>query len=157
MSRKNTTPAAASKPRKAAAARPVSTPPAPASTTRAPKAAKTTRQRATPTPQPSVPAKLDTASAAATKPPSAKPEKAPKKKAATPRPRLVRDSFTMPQDDFALIAALKGRALSAHRHAKKSELLRAGLQALAAMDAQALVASLERLQPIQMGRPKKSA
>jgi hypothetical protein len=63
----------------------------------------------------------------------------------------------MPQDDFALIAALKGRALSAHRHAKKSELLRAGLQALAAMDAQALVASLERLQPIQMGRPKKSA
>lgn len=71
------------------------------------------------------------------------------------RARLVRDGFTMPEDDFALIAALKGRALSARRAAKKSELLRAGLHTLMALDAQALVAALERLQPLKVGRPKK--
>jgi len=77
------------------------------------------------------------------------------KKPAKARPQLVRDSFTMPEVDFALIATLKARALGAKRHAKKSELLRAGLQALSALDAQSLVASLDRLQAIKVGRPKK--
>jgi hypothetical protein len=72
------------------------------------------------------------------------------------RAKLVRDGFTMPEDDFALIAALKLRALGAHREAKKSELLRAGLHALMALDGPALVAALGRLQPLKVGRPKKS-
>lgn len=38
----------------------------------------------------------------------------------------VRDSFTMPQADYALIDKLKERALAFRRPAKKSELLRAG-------------------------------
>jgi hypothetical protein len=76
-------------------------------------------------------------------------------KPAERRPRLVRDGFTMPEDDFALIAALKGRAMSARREAKKSELLRAGLHALMALDPAALVAALQRLQPLKVGRPKK--
>jgi hypothetical protein len=67
----------------------------------------------------------------------------------------VRDSFTMPQADFALIALLKERALASRREAKKSELLRAGLHALAALDAAGLVAALGRLQPIKVGRPRK--
>ena len=71
------------------------------------------------------------------------------------RPRLVRDSFTMPEDDFALISMLKSTALERRRAAKKSELLRAGLHALAGLDAEALVASLERLEPVKTGRPKK--
>jgi hypothetical protein len=70
--------------------------------------------------------------------------------------KLVRDGFTMPEPDFALIATLKGRALSAHREAKKSELLRAGLHALMALDGPALVAALGRLQPLKVGRPKKA-
>lgn len=71
------------------------------------------------------------------------------------REELVRDSFTMPQSDFKLIGLLKERSLGAKRAAKKSELLRAGLQALAALDAKALVAALNRLTPIKTGRPKK--
>jgi hypothetical protein len=71
------------------------------------------------------------------------------------RAKLVRDSFTMPEADFALIATLKGRALAAHREAKKSELLRAGLHALMALDGGTLVAALRRLQPLKVGRPKK--
>lgn len=83
------------------------------------------------------------------------PEAAPKKPAKQ-RPRLVRDGFTMPESDFALIAALKGRALAARRETKKSELLRAGLHVLMALDEGALLATLGRLQPLKTGRPKKN-
>jgi hypothetical protein len=72
------------------------------------------------------------------------------------RVALVRDGFTMPAADFALIAALKARALAGQREAKKSELLRAGLHALAALDGSALVQALNRLEPIKTGRPKKN-
>jgi hypothetical protein len=103
--------------------------------------------------KPSVPAKPQEATKAAK---AAKPTKPAKPaKPAKPDP-LVRDSFTMPAADFALIATLKGRALSVQQVAKKSELLRAGLQALAALDAPALVAALQRLEPVKVGRPKKS-
>ena len=71
------------------------------------------------------------------------------------RPKLVRDGFTMPESDFALIAQLKAKALGARREAKKSELLRAGLHALAALDAKALVARLDELEPLKVGRPRK--
>jgi hypothetical protein len=68
----------------------------------------------------------------------------------------VRDSFTMPEADFALIATLKARALAGQRETKKSELLRAGLHALAALGAEQLVAALGQLEPVKVGRPKKA-
>ena len=89
-----------------------------------------------------------------------KAQKSPKraKAHALPKPpKLVRDSFTMPRADFDLIELLKVRAIQAKRPAKKSELLRAGLQALAALEPAALVAALERLVPLKPGRPKKPA
>lgn len=89
--------------------------------------------------------------ATASKP--AKPPKAPKPPKLRTKP--VRDSFTMPEADFALIATLKARALSAQRETKKSELLRAGLHALAALDTAALVAALGQLEPVKVGRPRK--
>jgi hypothetical protein len=90
------------------------------------------------------------------KPAPAKPA-APKheKKAAKLRPVLVRDSFTMPESDFALIAVLKARAMKGQRGAKKSELLRAGLHILATLDVAALVTALGRLEAVKTGRPKK--
>ncbi|HJS35637.1 MAG TPA: hypothetical protein VJ766_09110 [Pseudoxanthomonas sp.] len=69
--------------------------------------------------------------------------------------KLVRDSFTMPAGDFALVAVLKGRALQMQRPAKKSELLRAGLHALSALSPQALAKALDALAPVKAGRPKK--
>lgn len=77
-------------------------------------------------------------------------------KAGRGKEKLVRDSFTMPQADFGLIAQLKARALGFQRPAKKSELLRAGLQALQALDDAALQARLAQLVPIKTGRPKKA-
>lgn len=77
------------------------------------------------------------------------------KPAAPPRPQLVRGSFTMTEGDFAVIAALKSKALGAKRAAKKSELVRAGLRVLGTLDAKSLVAALDRLEPVKTGRPRK--
>lgn len=113
------------------------------------------KKTASPTKKPAAPAKSTTPAA---KPPAsaAKPAAAP---AAAKQPKvkakLVRDSFTMPQADFALIGALKDRAIGFKRPAKKSELLRAGLQALAGLNDTALKAALDALAPLKPGRPKK--
>lgn len=86
----------------------------------------------------------------------AKPAKESKtKKAATKKPKLVRDSFTFPEDDYALIAVLKQRALNAGRDIKKSELLRAGLAALAAMSENDLLVAMDGVERIKTGRPSK--
>ncbi len=69
--------------------------------------------------------------------------------------KLVRDSFTMPEPDFALINVLKARAVDLKRPVKKSELLRAGLQLLAGLSAAKLLAALDALAPVKTGRPKK--
>lgn len=68
--------------------------------------------------------------------------------------KLVRDSFTLPREDFELIAALKDRALDFKRPTKKSELLRAGLQVLASLDQAKLRTVLDALRPLKAGRPK---
>lgn len=60
----------------------------------------------------------------------------------------------MPEADFALIATLKARAIAAKRETKKSELLRAGLHALARMDTASLMAALQSLEPVKIGRPR---
>jgi hypothetical protein len=68
--------------------------------------------------------------------------------------KLVRDSFTMPQEDWALIQQLKERALGFKRPAKKSELLRAGLQALITLTDEQLGVALGKLVTLKPGRPK---
>lgn len=79
------------------------------------------------------------------------PAKAPKPK----KVKLIRDSFTMPSFDYALIAALKLKALGSKIVLKKSELLRAGLHALAKLDTKQLVALVATLAVVKTGRPKK--
>ncbi len=95
-----------------------------------------------------------TPKAAAPKP-LPKPAAAPAEMPKAAKLKLVRDSFTMPQADFALIGVLKERALGFKRPTKKSELLRAGLQALAGLNDTALRAALNALPPLKPGRPKK--
>ena len=78
---------------------------------------------------------------------------------APPKPgkrKPVRDSFTMPPEDHALIGLIKARALKLGHPAKKSEVLRAGLKALAAMDDFALRAVLQAVPPLKTGRPAKA-
>jgi hypothetical protein len=89
----------------------------------------------------------------ATKPAAA----APDAKLQRAKEKLVRDSFTMPQADFSLIHQLKERAIGFKRATKKSELLRAGLHALANLSDAQLQAQLGKLAAIKAGRPKKAA
>jgi len=135
------------KPVRAASTRPASAP-APASKSSVP------RKRSSAAAKAVSPAATPAAPRAAGS--TASPTPAPEKPAKAPKVRLVRDSFTMPEADFALVATLKERALKKGRAAKKSELLRAGLQLLGQQSPAALVAALERLQPIKTGRPKRS-
>jgi hypothetical protein len=70
--------------------------------------------------------------------------------------KLVRDSFTMPEAEYAQLAVLKHRALGLAHHAKKSELLRAGIAALVALDDAALLLALQAVPPLKTGRPGKT-
>lgn len=70
--------------------------------------------------------------------------------------KLVRDSFTMPHADFELIDLLKQRAMNFRHAVKKGELLRAGLQVLAALPDVQLEKALARITPLKTGRPKKA-
>ncbi|MGA8146442.1 MAG: hypothetical protein WB870_02565 [Gallionellaceae bacterium] len=97
---------------------------------------------------------------ATAKPVPAKPQKKSKKdkkasgKAET-KVKVVRDSFTMPQNDYAKIAELKQACLKAGMHVKKSELLRAGLHALGKLSSAQLKQTIAQVEQIKTGRPKK--
>jgi hypothetical protein len=80
------------------------------------------------------------------------PEKAKKPK----KPKLVRDSFTIPKAEYTVLEALKRRAAQAGAPAKKSEVLRAGLMALAAMEDGAFIAALGAVPVLKTGRPARS-
>jgi hypothetical protein len=72
------------------------------------------------------------------------------------KPKLVRDSFTIPKAEYAVIEALKLRAAKLGRPAKKSEVLRAGVQALAGMGDAAFLAAVGAVPVVKTGRPAAS-
>lgn len=71
--------------------------------------------------------------------------------------KLVRDSFTMPDGEYALIAALKKRCLGAGGAVKKSEILRAAVANLAKLSDASVLAAVRRLEVIKTGRPAKGS
>ena len=71
--------------------------------------------------------------------------------------KLIRDSFTMPDGEYALIATLKKRCLDAGVSAKKSEILRAAVANLAKLSDASVVAAVRRLEVIKTGRPAKGS
>ena len=81
--------------------------------------------------------------------PAAKPEKARK-------PKLVRDSYTIPKAEYVVLDQLKARAAKLGRPAKKSEMLRAGLKALASMEDAVFLASVAAVPAMKTGRPAKA-
>jgi hypothetical protein len=70
------------------------------------------------------------------------------------KPKIVRDSFTIPKAEYAVLDDLKQRAQKLESPAKKSELLRAGIKALAGLTDADLVAALAAVPAIKTGRPK---
>ncbi|MGG7603422.1 hypothetical protein [Massilia sp. BKSP1R2A-1] len=69
------------------------------------------------------------------------------------RPVLVRDSFTMPEQEYAVLAEVKGACLRAGIDVKKSELLRIGVALLGQVDIATLKAVLAALPQLKTGRP----
>jgi hypothetical protein len=76
------------------------------------------------------------------------------KPAKSHKPKLVRDSFTIPKDEYQVLESLKGRGLGLGQHVRKSELLRAGIQALAAMNDRAFLKAIGGVPTLKTGRPK---
>jgi len=126
--------------------------------TRSPTPKTTTTKKAAPKAKTAPQAKA--AAPAARKPvrkarPTATPAPSPAPVEAAVKPKkLVRDSFTIPRAEYAVIDVLKKRVATAGRSAKKSELLRAGLMALSAMDDAALLLAVDAVPAIKTGRPK---
>jgi hypothetical protein len=83
----------------------------------------------------------------------AKPAPAPMPAAAPARPRLVRDSFTMPEQEYAVLGTVKQACLKAGFEVKKSELLRVGVALLGRLDVADLRAVLASLPQLKTGRP----
>jgi hypothetical protein len=84
---------------------------------------------------------------------------APDKIVKTEKPKklkLVRDSFSMPQHDYANIAAIKARCLKAGVSAKKSEVLRAALVCISKLSDKDLFKLIGELEGIKTGRPAKA-
>jgi hypothetical protein len=71
------------------------------------------------------------------------------------KPKLVRDSFTIPKLEYLVMDELKQRATKLAFPIKKSELLRAGIKSLAAMSDQAFITALKSVPAIKTGRPAK--
>jgi len=80
----------------------------------------------------------------------------PAKPAKEKKPKLVRDSFTIPKVEYLVLEDLKHRAGKLSTQIKKSELLRAGIMALAAMPDASFVSALKLVPTIKTGRPAKS-
>ena len=99
------------------------------------------------------PAASAAAPAAATPAPAAAPQ-APAKVDKVKKPKLVRDSFTIPKAEYGAIEALKQRSVKMGLSPKKSELLRAGLMLLASLDDAGLSKALAAVPTIKTGRPK---
>jgi hypothetical protein len=88
------------------------------------------------------------------KPVVAKPvaPKAPKAK----KPKMVRDSFTIPKPEYDVLDVLKLRAAKLGNPIKKTELIRAGVKAIAALSDAAFKQALMAVPSLKTGRPAKA-
>ena len=75
------------------------------------------------------------------------------KKPKPSKPKVIRDSFSLPKDDYGLIKVLQKRCLGLAQGVSKSELVRAGLHALVKMPDTELVKTLGSLEKVKTGRP----
>lgn len=96
------------------------------------------------------PAKMATASGntkkTVAKTPAANTKSAPALKKDKPQKiKMVRDSYSMPESDYANLIGLKKKCLAAGIHVKKSELLRVGLMGMAKLSNAALLAAVKQV------------
>lgn len=69
--------------------------------------------------------------------------------------KLVRDSFTMPEVEYAIFGQIKKACANAGMEVKKSQLLRVGLALISKTDVSDLKTLIAGLAPLKVGRPMK--
>ncbi|HWX01322.1 hypothetical protein [Collimonas sp.] len=79
----------------------------------------------------------------------------PDAKAKVKKAKLVRDSFTMPADEYQVLGDVKKTFLKAGLEVKKSELLRVGVALIRDLGLANLKLAVASLPPVKAGRPKK--
>lgn len=88
--------------------------------------------------------------------PVQKPEVKENKEPRLKKVKLVRDSFTMPEAEYAVLGDVKKACLKAGIEVKKSELLRVGVAMIRQLDTAHIKDILNTLPTLKAGRPKKS-
>lgn len=68
--------------------------------------------------------------------------------------KLVRDSFTMPEQEYAVLGQVKKACIKAGFEIKKSELLRIGVALISQLDMATLQKVLDSLPQLTTGRPR---
>ncbi|PWF49387.1 hypothetical protein C7C56_006965 [Massilia glaciei] len=148
----------APKPAAQAAAKPAAAKPAavkPAAAKRAPKPAVAKPAAAKPATESTSKAAPKAAARPAAKAPVKVTKAAPEAPKEKPRKaKLVRDSFTMPEQEYAVLGQVKKECLKAGFDIKKSELLRIGVALIRQLDLATLMSVLADLPQLKTGRPK---
>ena len=72
---------------------------------------------------------------------------------AIPEKKVIRDTFSLPVDDYELIALIQQRCLHSAMNVTKGEVVRAGLKLLHALQDEKLLQALESVEKIKPGRP----
>ncbi|MDD5321176.1 MAG: hypothetical protein PHD43_11300 [Methylococcales bacterium] len=70
--------------------------------------------------------------------------------------KVIRDSFSFPEQDYLKISELKKTCLASGIHVKKGEILRAGLHLLSKLSLAELKQAVEQVEKVQTGRPSSS-
>ncbi|MGZ8946272.1 MAG: hypothetical protein ACXW1W_12705 [Methylococcaceae bacterium] len=83
-------------------------------------------------------------------------EKTDIKKRKSAKVKVIRDSFSFPEQDYLKISELKKTCLAAGIHVKKGEILRAGLHLLTKLNLAELTQAVEQVEKVQTGRPTSS-
>jgi hypothetical protein len=83
-------------------------------------------------------------------------EKTADKKIKVIKPKVIRDSFSFPEQDYQKISELKKVCLAAGIHVKKGEILRAGLNLLTQLKLSELKKAIAQVEKVQTGRPSGS-
>ena len=95
---------------------------------------------------------------------SAKPTPAPavaaavadSKPAKDKKPKMVRDSVTIPKAEYMVLEAMKQRAAQLKVTVKKTELIRAGMKHLATLPDAVFLAAIAAVPSLKTGRPSKA-
>lgn len=75
-------------------------------------------------------------------------------RAEPPISTIIRDTFSLPPNDYALLEQLRTRAIGLGQVINKSEFVRAGLHALIDMPEQEFFQAIVKIEKIKLGRPK---